>query len=396
MITWVSPVFLLLCSIVIIFWAAYSKGEITTGLRLSAYTLACVLLVCASLTCLQFENYNEKIETRNGCPQCPPCRIPTITSPRKDYIFLSIASYQDERCHNTVEMAFAQAKDPKKLVIGIFEQNAEKIEDCKLGPVANGEIRVATIPAKEATGPATARQRVANLWQGEEIYVQIDAHSKFAKHWDEIVRKSWRERPVPKCIMTTYPVNAVGMKDDKLFENDSVPVISLVYFSSKNLYMQNAMTYHEPGVYTTSRGLGGGCLIAPGIALVEVPLDPTVEGLFNGEEPLWCTRLFTAGYDILSPPRNFVSHLYERKRSEAPVHNVGINFGEANEHAWDIMREEFKTERGRRSRDLGYGHGRVRNLSEYWKQMRMDPSGNTIGKDSAKEWTFQEVGRETK
>jgi hypothetical protein len=47
--------------------------------------------------------------------------------------------------------------------------------------------------------------------------------------------------------------------------------------------------------------------------LREVPFDPFLPWIFMGEEIIMSTRLWTAGYDIFSPSRSVVGHIYVRR-----------------------------------------------------------------------------------
>ena len=47
--------------------------------------------------------------------------------------------------------------------------------------------------------------------------------------------------------------------------------------------------------------------------LREVPFDPFLPWIFMGEEIIMSTRLWTAGYDIFSPTRDVVGHIYVRR-----------------------------------------------------------------------------------
>lgn len=53
--------------------------------------------------------------------------------PRRDdgSIFLSLATYRDENCFNTVSQAYAKAKNPDKLFIGLVQQNCHS--ECRSG-----------------------------------------------------------------------------------------------------------------------------------------------------------------------------------------------------------------------------------------------------------------------
>jgi len=50
-------------------------------------------------------------------------------------IFLSIATYRDENCINTLTWAYEKARDPDNLFVGLVQQNCEA--DCKSGVLAD-------------------------------------------------------------------------------------------------------------------------------------------------------------------------------------------------------------------------------------------------------------------
>jgi Glycosyltransferase (GlcNAc) len=116
-------------------------------------------------------------------------------------IFLSLASYRDENCPNTIKEAYAKAKNPEKLFVGLVQQNChancrsgilvgggtEEVppdEDCKKAfcesesgkeLCAKGHIRVLEIDEPESLGPYAARYFASKLWYGENWFMQTDA-----------------------------------------------------------------------------------------------------------------------------------------------------------------------------------------------------------------------------
>lgn len=118
-------------------------------------------------------------------------------------IFLSLATYRDENCLNTVKWAFSKAKNPEKLYIGIVQQNCHS--DCKSGVLtgggmedvppdddckklfceseegrelcAKGHVRLLDIDEPESLGPYAARYFASKLWYGENWFMQTDAVS---------------------------------------------------------------------------------------------------------------------------------------------------------------------------------------------------------------------------
>lgn len=70
----------------------------------------------------------------------------------------------------------------------------------------------------------------------------------------------------------------------------------------------NATTRNSPAPF-----IGAGFFFAHSSFLADVPYDPYLPWVFMGEEILVSLRMWTWGYDIYSPTRNVLSHLYGRK-----------------------------------------------------------------------------------
>lgn len=118
-------------------------------------------------------------------------RMPT----RRDdgSIFLSIASYRDENCFNTLRWAYEKAEHPEKLFVGLVQQNCHA--NCKSGVLTNlsmvtvepdadcyeqfcqtqigkevcrkKQVRVLNIDEPESLGPYAARFFASKLWSGK-------------------------------------------------------------------------------------------------------------------------------------------------------------------------------------------------------------------------------------
>ncbi len=127
-------------------------------------------------------------------------------------IFLSLATYRDENCLNTISWAYSKAKNPENLFVGLVQQNCEN--DCKSGVLEGGKIedvepdqdchkvfcespegkphcdagrvRALHIDEPESLGPYAARYFASKLWFGEQWYMQTDAHMTFLQDWDAI------------------------------------------------------------------------------------------------------------------------------------------------------------------------------------------------------------------
>jgi hypothetical protein len=141
--------------------------------------------------------------------------------------FLSLASYRDENCINTLNWAFGNASSPEKLFVGLVQQNC--VNDCRSGVLVGGNmedtdpdmdchkefckanpefcpnIRGLFIDEDESLGPYVARFFASKLWFGESWFLQIDAHMTFIKDWDAISIKMLKAAPTLKPVLSHYP-----------------------------------------------------------------------------------------------------------------------------------------------------------------------------------------------
>lgn len=125
-----------------------------------------------------------------------------------DRIFVSLASYRDPECSNTLVDLFLKANDPSRIYVGVCQQNAPEDPDCivdSLRPFEH-QIRIVRLSHFDAKGPMYARALIEQtLYQGELFYMQIDSHMLFVKGWDDICIKQLAQCPSEKPLLTTYP-----------------------------------------------------------------------------------------------------------------------------------------------------------------------------------------------
>ena len=71
------------------------------------------------------------------------------------------------------------------------------------------QVREIRLDYREATGPCKARALAQKLWAGEEYYLQLDAHMRFAPGWDEALiqwlHQAEAEHPGSQPVISTYP-----------------------------------------------------------------------------------------------------------------------------------------------------------------------------------------------
>ena len=103
-------------------------------------------------------------------------------------IFVSIPSYRDSICSNTLKELYRNADNPELVFAGVFEQNDPNTsnESCDLdNEKYMHNVRYKNVHFTEAKGPLYARNIIFNeLYNNEKYILMIDAHTIFEKHWD--------------------------------------------------------------------------------------------------------------------------------------------------------------------------------------------------------------------
>lgn len=284
-------------------------------------------------------------------------------------IFVSIASYRDPDCQNTVNDLFAKAAHPGRVFVGLCLQIAPGTDaDCRVSEPRPGQLRVITVDAAESRGACWARSRVQELWQGEEYFFQVDSHMRFVSGWDEkliaMIGKCAGEKPV----LSTYPLEFTPPDH---FAPERLVTIRPKGFDEHGVLTQNSdlsPIAKAPALPAPSPFISAGMLFTSGQVVQEVPYDPHL--YFTGEEITLGARLWTSGWDIYCPNEVVAYHNYN-KQTERPRH-------------WEDKRDWVQLGRISRSRIrhlLGiatregddephtemerYGLGSVRTLADY-------------------------------
>lgn len=271
-------------------------------------------------------------------------------------IFLSVATYRDENCVNTLNWAYEKAQNPENLFVGLVQQNCHKncmsgvLEGGKVEPVRpdvdcyktfcegkgkkwcdRGQLRVLNIEESESLGPYAARYFSSKLWYGEQWYMQIDAHMTFATGWDANSVDMLQRAPSKKPVITHYPpphtVSLDGISNkpapricDPLFAVDALEA-QIIRLDGADVYdeMHNDIPRFAPFV-------AAGYFVAHSDFLREVPFDPFLPWIFMGEEIIMSARLWTSGFDIFSPSESVVGHMYVRRQTPKFWETVGRDF----------------------------------------------------------------------
>lgn len=284
-------------------------------------------------------------------------------------IFVSVASYRDTQCADTIRDLFQQADKPARVFVGVCEQNAPASAGEACVPAAlPGNVRRITIPHLEAKGPTYARYLCSTLYRGETWFCQIDSHTRFVKGWDTKAIDNAAKCPSKKPILTHYP-----RKMEEFGATDAgVPVLCKSKFDNNGVVTFESVIMAPPkdGTPRAVPFVSGGFVFMPGTAVSEVPFDPDLPHLFQGEEILHSARLWTAGYDFFTPLDNIVYHQYERKGAAKFWSDVP-DFSQGQAETLRKVRRLLGLEQPFLTA-YAYGMGKARTLEDYWKFAGVD------------------------
>jgi hypothetical protein len=311
----------------------------------------------------------------------------------RETIFVSVASYRDPRCWDTIRDLYTKAKYPDRVFVGIVEQNnyedtnASSQESC-IKPsevrVPQKQIRKLKMDYKEAAGPTKARQLASTLYKGETYYCQVDSHVRFVPDWDEVSIEEIKKCHNPgRSILTTYPLDETTYNET----TKDVPVMCDAKFNAEGIPVPTAAM--KPPSFLNGKPrqnafIAAGFFFAPRQWVKDVPFDPGLDNLFQGEEMLLSARSYTNGYDIYTPSKNITLHEYIRK--EKP--KFWTDLGKSPEYT---LKKKQSESRARRILQLEspvieagtdlYGLGTRRNIIDFWRHAGIDPLTKTATKN---------------
>ena len=300
-------------------------------------------------------------------------------------IFVQIAAYRDPDLPATLHNLLTRAAHPERLHFGICLQldASDPLDWREPSFPDHTHLKVKHVAAADSRGACWARSQAQGFYDGEDVLLQIDSHMRAVEHWDDVLIETWMECSDPNAVLSVYPN---GFEPPETLQMGTLPVMAGAGFDDYGiLKFKGISRYQWPDQQPENPILGafiaGGFLCGPGRIVKDVPYDPSL--YFYGEEVSMSARLWTHGYNIYSPNRHALFHLY--KRAEA-------SGGRATTH-WSDHSDWFKLNR----RSLVRVHtllGSLENaptslkptiedvddLNEYWL-------GNTRSLKQFKDWT---------
>ena len=233
-------------------------------------------------------------------------------------IFVSIACLADPDVIDTVNNLFANAKFPERVYVGICLQITPG--DPAFNPLQDMErVRLDTISYADSLGPIYARARCERLLCDEDFYLQIDCHSRFYSHWDEILLEEYDKASQfnNKAVISHYPINIRNMESEEHI--DRIGQVNRYRHVDTDALKSHGSLVRLPDKPLPSIGISAAMLFMKGSTKKQIAFDPYLHfGLHAAEQVLYGLRLWTHGYDIFCPTRHSLATEYDGARDRVP------------------------------------------------------------------------------
>eukprot|EP00471_Norrisiella_sphaerica_P011907 CAMPEP_0184500582 /NCGR_PEP_ID=MMETSP0113_2-20130426/45246_1 /TAXON_ID=91329 /ORGANISM="Norrisiella sphaerica, Strain BC52" /LENGTH=553 /DNA_ID=CAMNT_0026889003 /DNA_START=222 /DNA_END=1883 /DNA_ORIENTATION=- len=244
-------------------------------------------------------------------------------------IFVSVASFRDHRCTGTLLSLFERAKFPRRIFVGVVQQNSALSDydkhcvrterKCTESPGQTlckyaRQIRVHMVQAEESLGPTFGRHRADRLYRGETYALQIDAHSTMLKDWDVHAIEQHKRTGNEYAVMTNYPSDVSAIDANGHAKMGTTPMMCKSHFEREMLRFDSNPEIQVPARLHGSPVLqpfwGAGASFSKGHRIVRVPYDCCLSMMFTGEEISMATRMWTNGYDLYTFHHSVIYHQY--------------------------------------------------------------------------------------
>lgn len=241
----------------------------------------------------------------------------------KARIFINIASYRDPECQWTVKDLFEKAKYPDRVFVGIcwqFDQEEDK--HCFEVTTRPDQVRVLPVDWRDAEGVCWARHQTQLLHEGEEYTLMIDSHMRFMPGWDELMIEELALCDSNKPVLSCSPPMYTPPNNLHHFINPSVRRVK-PFMQDGNIRCQGEALDVAPPKPLKGAFLVANFVFSRSEIIKEVPYDPYL--YFDQEEITYAARLYTHGWDVFHPHRQFLYHYYNDRRepeggSVRPLH----------------------------------------------------------------------------
>ena len=273
--------------------------------------------------------FGYEILTGNECTENDECphyhytQDATEEGAMETPIHILIAAFRDRLCGRTLHNIFRRASNPKRIWVRVFDQiqiepSSDLIDDAGCWEVYCHEydsdcdkykdhVQIVKVDASESKGPTYARSKLSAMvnWdythrdeheeielsavQENDFCMQIDSHMDFHDDYDTGLIAMHHRTQNDYAVLSTYVTDIEHNNKDL----KTVPNLCMVKFTSsiRNWGTKECKKLVKPKM--TNAMWGAGLSFHRCHAEINVPVDPYLDQVFDGEEGSRGIRFFT-------------------------------------------------------------------------------------------------------
>lgn len=166
-------------------------------------------------------------------------------------------------------------------------------------------------PFRNARGPTFARYLTSLLYLHQDYYMIVDSHSRFAVQWDRKMIRRVFQMP-SRGVLSHYPNGYTPEQPVAEYRNAVTMVMCRGVVLSNGMPKLGAGWIHHLDRPVIAAFAAAGYMFGDAQFILDVPFDPFLPYLFDGEEITYSARLWTSGWDLYSPAEANIFHHYGR------------------------------------------------------------------------------------
>ncbi len=263
----------------------------------------------------------------------------------KPMVFIQIASLDDSELSHTIEDAIYKAKYPERLVFGVYLHYKTDVAKQELLDYADRLSSRSTFRLELETfnkahlGVGRARYKANSMYNGEDYVLQIDAHSWFQLHWDELLidlLKGCSDKTILTGIAPPY-ISKNGIR--KALE----PGFLYPKWNSKKEpvdWLKNWEPYRTNSEFHLVASKFSACFAFGDSSWGGRGVDKN--SIFWSEEPIQTYNLEKEGFTLLVPSVSYplICHLYEKDIEGEGGKRAGISSYVTKEEFDELMEKD--------------------------------------------------------
>ncbi|KAF1317618.1 Glcnac transferase, partial [Globisporangium splendens] len=319
------------------------SSRVLRAVAVAAVAVAC----CVSSGALAEESYKSEMGIINSKgrvfldpsvqhiplnPTKTQLRPPPPRVPERFDMFVGLSVFRDGyRCAKTIFTGLKRAKNRDRIFFGVVDQvnpgdDRCVFEYCKMAAEEwpelgecpyRDQLRFDEHLADDSRGPTLARHYQQKLLRNEEFCLQLDGHSIFTNNWDVALLAEWKRVNNEMAVLSTYLHHIhdfVKENGDNKPPNSYPHLCTTIRGANGCVRNEGASMISGSKFPQLSALWGAGLSFSKCHAERRVPIDSHTLWMFDGEEFLRASHLWTNGYDMYSPSElgSVVYHNYSK------------------------------------------------------------------------------------